>query len=105
MTPRRKKVALWHFVSGERGGRVWVGEREAGGVLYTRYWDPEKRVQVYVSLRHRDRERARRYAQEQADRIADGRVPSHGVTVAQLLRLYVAHATPQKRSAKSRKED
>ena len=65
--PRR-----WKFTTGVRPNTVTVYERDRGGPLHIRTWDPTKRNGhgnwVRRSLGHRDRERAKQYALEVAAR-------------------------------------
>jgi hypothetical protein len=107
MTPRRRKVQLWKFSAGARGYTVKVCEREPNGVLYAQVFDPAKGYQVYISLKHRDRDRAQQYARDEAEKLRHGRshILTGVVTVGQVLDLYLAHRTPKKKSKRAPKED
>jgi integrase len=103
----KKRKRLWRYSAGDRGSTVEVFEREPGGMLYARVWDPQKRKQVRIGLHHKDQERARQYAKDEAAKLQHGR--SHLltgiVTVGLLIELYLEHHTPRKKSAKTRAED
>lgn len=105
MSKSRRK--LWRYSAGARGSTVEVFEREPGGMLYARVWDPKKRQQVRIALHHKDQERAKRYAKDESAKLQHGR--SHLltgiVTVGKLIDLYLEHRTPRKKSAKTRVED
>jgi integrase len=115
MTPRRrvtkgragKKAACWRYSAGERGATVTVCERTPGGVLYAMAWDAEKGHQVYVSLHHRDRDLAKQYARDEAEKLRRGRVPIRQgfITAGQLLDLYLEHETPKKRARDAATDD
>lgn len=96
----RKK---WKYRAGSRPYTVIVYEREAGGFLYARVWDPTRRSGRggwrRVSLGHRDRERAKAYALAQAAKLREGvdDILAGRVTLAQVFALYERHRTPRKR--------
>jgi integrase len=93
---------MWSFSAGSRGSTVTVYERERGGVLYARAFDPSLRKgrgdYRRVSLGYRNRARAEQYAVEQAARLASGQaeITSGRITLARLLALYHQHRTPRK---------
>ena len=95
----RKK---WKYAVGEKGGMVTVYEREPGGLLYARAFDASLRTGKggyrRVSLGHRDKERAKAYALDQAAKLQKGRddITLGRITLAQLFALYREHRTPRK---------
>ena len=104
---RRKQ---WSYSAGDRPNTVTVYEREPGGIIYARVWNPTGRSGrgswIRRSLKHRDRTRAKDYALEQAAALRKGEDElSRGrVTLAQVFALYEGHRTPRK-SKGERKED
>lgn len=88
----------WRFTAGCRPHTVTAYERESG-VLYARCRDPNtasgRRV---VSLGHRDRERAKRYAVEQAAALQRGaaEITAGRARLGRILALYLGHRTPRK---------
>jgi len=98
--PKRQKC--WSFAAGEKGTTVTVYERLAGGLLYARALDPTlaggKGGYRRLSLGHRDKERAKTYALEQAAKLRQGRneLAEGKVTLARVLALYLSYRTPRK---------
>ena len=92
----------WKYAVGEKGGTVTVYEREPGGLLYARAFQPSLRSgkggYKRVSLKHRDKERAKAYALEQAAKLRQGRddLTLGKITLATLFSLYRTHRTPRK---------
>lgn len=84
----------WKYSVGPKGSRVTVEEREPGGPLYVRLWDPAKQGgeggYIRRSLGHRNRTRARAYAAEQHAKLLKGEaeVLEGYVTLARLLALW-----------------
>ena len=70
-----KRGAKWSYSAGEKPFTIVVYERELGGTLYGRVWDPtksrgkKKGDWKRKSLGHRDKEQAKGYALEQAARL------------------------------------
>lgn len=97
-----KKRRCWNFAAGEKGCTVTVYEREPGGLLYARAFDPTlaggKGGYRRLSLGHRDRERAKTYALEQAAKLRQGRneLAEGKVTLSKVFALYLAYRTPRK---------
>ncbi len=97
-----KKAKAWAFSAGEHGLKVTVYERRPGGLLYARTLDPKLRSGKgdyrRVGLKHRDRERAKTYALEQAAKLRQGRneLADRKTTLAQVLALYKGNRTPRK---------
>jgi integrase len=91
---------MWRFKAGARPNTITVFERDAGGMLYARAWDPSARNGkgnfVRVSLSHRDKARAKRYAVEQAAKLQTGDGALNRVTLAQVLGAYIEHRSPRK---------
>ena len=69
-------AAKWSFSAGAKPNTVTVEEREPGGALYARAWDSSARNGHgnwrRVSLGHKDKQRAKRYAVEQAANLQNG---------------------------------
>src|SRR2546428_3192497 len=105
-----KRPRCWSFAAGEKGTTVTVYEREPGGLLYARALDPSlaagKGGYRRVSLGHRDRERGKTYALEQAAKLRQGRneLAQGKVTLARAFALYRTYRTPRK-SAGEQSED
>jgi integrase len=92
----------WSYSAGTAPHTVAVYEREAGGILYARAWDSKARngkgSWKRVSLGHRDRAKAKRYATKQAAQLQSGEViaaPAK-LTLAGVTALYLEHRTPRK---------
>ena len=105
---RRRKA--WRFSAGTRPHTFTVYERNAGGPLYARCWDPSmnggRGGKRRVSLGHRDRQRAKAYALEQAAKLAQGHddLSAGRITLSQLFAAYLRHRTHRK-SPQHQKED
>jgi hypothetical protein len=104
--PKRRKSKTWRFSTGQRGQSVTVEERMPGGALQGRVWSPDAGKYVRVSLGHRDRDRARRWAIEQAAKLQDDEdtFTSERVTWARVFAEYEAKKTPTK-TRRERRED
>lgn len=63
-----RKRKLWLFSAGSHGARVTVFERSPGSVLYARAHDGQGGYK-WLSLGHRDRDRAKDYALDQAAKL------------------------------------
>lgn len=104
-----KTAKAWRFSAGARGSRVVVYEREPGGTLWARTWDPtlyETGNYRRVSLGHRDKTAARSYAMDQAGKLEQGAddLRAGRITLARLFGLYLTHHSPRK-SAGEQVED
>ncbi len=103
MPKRRKRSRLWSFAAGDRGHTVTVFERERDGPLYARAFDQSLRNgrgdYRRVSLGHRDRDRAKVYALDQAAKLREGQadIISGRVTLARLLAVHHTYRPPLKR--------
>jgi hypothetical protein len=90
----------WSHSEGERPFTVTVFERRPGGVLYVRAWDPSARGNKgnwsRVSLGHRDKVRAKRYAREQARKLEAGQVAEAKVSLSEVFAAYLSHRSPRK---------
>lgn len=92
----------WSHSEGQRPNKVTVFERRPGGNLYVRVWDASLREGRggwrKRSLKHKDRERAKTYAKEQAGKLAAGDegLRSGQQTLARLFALYKRYRTPKK---------
>ncbi|CAN5242167.1 hypothetical protein BH18GEM1_BH18GEM1_08270 [soil metagenome] len=99
----KKKRRTWKHVVGQRPYQVIVYERVPGGMLYAAAWDGSLRAgrggQRRISLKHRDREAAKRYALEQAAKLAAGEaeIRSGRLTLARLFALYDEHEITRKK--------
>jgi hypothetical protein len=98
-------MSTWSFSAGVKPNTVTVFEREPGGMLYARAWDATARDGKgnwrRISLKHRDRGRAKRYATDQAAKLQKGEseIGEGKVTLAQVFALYKQHRTPTKKPA------
>jgi integrase len=98
--PKRPKC--WRHTEGDKGATVTVYERRSGGLLYARAFDPAhaggKGRYVRRSLKHRDQERAKTYALDQAAKLRQGHseLAEGKTTLARLFALYQTHRTPRK---------
>ena len=92
----------WSYSAGERPNTVVVYEREAGGPLYARAWDPTlshgKGGRRRKALGHRDKEEGKTLAFEQAATLMKGEkdLTRGKVSLAQVFTLYQRHRTPRK---------
>ena len=100
-------MKTWKSTEGERPHTVTVYEREPGGVLYMRIWDPRLEACRRKSLEHRDKKLARRQARAEAVNLAAGRsdLKEGKVTLAQVFALYLEHKSPRKKTDGERKTD
>ena len=79
-------------------------------MLYARVWDPSKRAGkgnwIRRSLKHRDRERAKDYALDQASRLRKGSddLRQGNVTLAHVFAHYTKHRTPRKTEGEQRQD-
>lgn len=117
----RKKNQCWSYNAGERGCN-WVRayENGPGGVILLEWMEPrlgedgEPLVdpvsgdvlmrRARVSTKHRDRSRARKQAEEMAERLATTNAAAPASTLRRLFHLYLREVSP-KRSASKHKGD
>lgn len=98
----------WSYTAGEHGNSVTVYERNVGGNLYVRIWDPTlqagKGGYRRRSLGHRNRERAKSYADQQAAKLREGEseLQSGRLTVDRLFKLYRRHRLGRKGEAEQK---
>ncbi len=96
------KKRRWSYSAGERGrNRVRAYEDNRSGVLILEFWEREpgqpEAKRKRVSLRHRDRERAKRQADEMAARLAKGqRRGGPELMLQRLFDIYGSEVTPEK---------
>jgi len=86
----RRKRFSWS--AGDHGAKVHVWEDPVSGVMWGRVGNTKR------SLKHRDQDRAKAWAKDEAEKLAVG-LPNAGdptPTVARVFALYLAHATPRK---------
>jgi len=96
---RRKKKKAWSHSEGEYGHRIRVFEDPNSGIIYGEMRDPQRRGRyVSMSLRHRDRDRAKRWAKEQVASWVDGeqQAINQVPTASHVFALYLKHQTPTK---------
>jgi len=99
MAKTRKR---WTYKAGDRPHSVVVYEREAGGVICTRVWDATgqggKGNYKRISLGHRDKAKAKRYAIDEAAKLQHGRseLNRDKATLAQVFAAYLEFRTPRK---------
>lgn len=88
----------WKYSVGKKPHTVTVYEREPGGILQARAWNPAKEGWQRVSLGHRDRKEAEGYAIRQAGRLMEGKgeITTGKVTLARVFALYEQLRTPRK---------
>jgi hypothetical protein len=91
----------WVYSAGSRPNTVTVFERERGGMIYARAWNASARRFHRVSLGHRDKARARRYAIDEAAKLqqGDATIGDTKLKLAVLFALYEQHRTPKKSPA------
>lgn len=105
--PRKR----WTYTAGTKPNSVTVEEREAGGTLYVRVWDATARKGrgnwIRRSLGHKDRDRAKAYALEQAALLEKGReeLKQEVATLSRVFRLYRRHRTPRKTRSEQKADD
>jgi len=101
----------WKYAVGEKGGTVTVYEREVGGLLYARAFDASlqsgKGGYRRISLGHRDKDRAKAFALEQAAKLQQGRsdLSMGRITLTALFGLYRTHRTPRKTPGVQKSDD
>src|SRR5437660_8676020 len=75
-TEEEEMTDCWSHSEGERPFTVTVYEREAGGLIYARVWDATARGGEgnwrRISLGHRDKKRAKKYAREEVPKLEQG---------------------------------
>jgi len=105
MPDERKRDRVWSYTAGEYGRTVRVYERTPGGVLYA-CASAGDGTRIRESLKHRDRERAKSYADAEARKLREGLAKPGGgrPTLGRILDLYVAERTPSK-AKRTRSED
>ncbi len=105
---RRKRAPCWSYTAGAKGQTVTAYERVPGGPLQARCFDATLRDgrggYRRITLGHRDREKAKSYALEQAAKLLEGRAELVEGTIARLFAAYQTHRTPHK-SAGEQSED
>ena len=100
-------MKTWKSTEGERPHTVTVYEREPGGVLYLRIWDPQLEACRRKSLDHRDKKLARRQARAEAVNLAEGHsdLMAGKIALHQVFALYLQHRSPRKKTDEERKTD
>jgi len=105
MPDERKTDRVWSYTAGSYGLTVRVYERTPGGVLYACTSDGNG-GRIRESLKHRDRDKARSYADDEARKLREGLASPGGgrPTLGRILDLYLQERTPDK-AARTRSED
>src|SRR2546427_1422937 len=107
----RKKPKCWSHAEGEEGEKVRVYERRPGGLLHARTFDPSlgggRGGYRRASLKHRDQERAKTYALEQAAKLRQGynELAAGKVRLSKVLAPYLAYRTPRKSETEQDADD
>lgn len=85
----RHKRDTWSWTAGQYGAAVRVFERRRGGILYAGVRGHDGKT-IRRSLNHRDRERAKEWAKQQAGKLAAGfdEIRAGKITLARLLAAY-----------------
>lgn len=108
---KRRRKKHWSYVTGERG-RNWVRafEKKKGGILYIEWYEEVRgriqSVRKRASLGHRNREEAKKTADELAAAFAKSEEKREAVrssenpTIHELIDLYMAEETPYKSPSK-----
>jgi integrase len=104
-------MTKWSHSAGTKPHTVTVYERESGGTLYARAWDASAREGrgnwKRISLGHRDRKQAIRYATQEAAKLQKGEPvqQEETVTVARVFALYLKHHSPLKGRERQRSDE
>lgn len=87
----------WSYTAGEYGATVRVYERGKGGVIYAATSDGDG-GEIRRSLGHRDKEKAKSWAEREAANLREGLSTLRGPipTAAKVLTLYLRERTPDK---------
>ena len=102
----RSKKHNWSFSAGNYLGRVRVFESQPGGIIYGETRDRSLACGTRsISLRHRDKEKAVRWAKEQAAKLVSGEEIERTPTLARVLALYLQHQTPNKSIAEQKADE
>lgn len=90
-------MGKWSYSAGEYGATVRVYERTPGGMIYAATADGDG-GEIRRSLGHRDKDKAKSYADREAAKLREGLDTLRGPrpTVARVLKLYLRHRTPDK---------
>ena len=91
----------WKYSAGEWGeNRVRVFERKPGSTIYAAVTDRMTGKPIRVSLGHRDRERAKVYADQQAAKLREGlaEIDSGRTTLGRVLGAYLEYVLPIRKS-------
>jgi integrase len=94
----KRKQERFRWSTGSRPHTAAVEERTLGGVIYGRVWDPQMKRWLRESLKHRDKERAKAWALDQAAKLAKGdtAIRTGKVTLSMVFAAYSKHRTPRK---------
>lgn len=109
--PDQRKGKRWSRTVGTPPHTVRVYERGVGGVLYAATWDPSARGgkggERRVSLKHRDKQRALEWAEDQARELKEGTDELRGdrPTLKRVLSFYRRHRSPDKSEAVQKEDE
>ncbi len=98
----------WAYSAGKWGeNRIRVFERSRGGIIYAAATDRTNGKTIRVSLGHRDRERAKVYADRQAAKLREGMADINACrpTLGRILSAYLEQVLPLRKSDAQRDRD
>lgn len=105
---RRRRKQAWSKSIGNYGHRIRVFEDPNSGIIYGEMRDPAVAGRYRsISLRHRDREKAVRWAKEQVGRWMTGETEGvdRAPTLARVLALYLRHQSGHKVASEQKADD
>lgn len=98
MPDERRSKRIWSYTAGEYGATVRVYERNPGGIIYAATSDGDG-GEIRKSLKHRDREKAIDYADDEAKKLRKGLTDGIGgsrPTLERVFKIYLLERTPEK---------
>lgn len=102
------KKQKWSHSEGNYGARIRVFESGVGGIIYGETRDQSLPCGTRsISLRHRDRDEAVRWAKRQVAELTDGAQVGRlqSPTLSRVLGLYLQHKTPSKSSSEQQADE
>ena len=98
-----RKKKRWSYTAGHRPHTVAVEEFEVGSNIYVRIWDKVEQKHRYRSLRHRDKKKAKEWADRMvAKAIARKRVAKERAIADKVVARRIAKEKGQARAAEAR---